>query len=268
VGEQREERVRISGLDVHVSVRPAAGDATPLLLLMGVGGNTEMWHPLRDLLGATRTTIAFDVPGAGRSDTPPVPLPMPVIGWMAARVLDHAGVERADVLGVSWGGLLAQQVALAHRPRVRRVVLANTHFGMASVPATPRALRTLLSTRRFHDVDAFGEALASFGGDVDAGNEALRTHIAARLAHPPTRRGYVFQMLTICAWSSLLVLPTLRQPTLLLAGGDDPAVPAVNAKIMAKLMPDAELHVVRGGGHLMLFERAAEMASVIDRFLA
>jgi pimeloyl-ACP methyl ester carboxylesterase len=187
-----EERVRICGLDVHVSVRPAPGDAPPLLHLMGIGGNTEMWQPLRSILGAGRTTIAFDVPGTGRSSAPPVPLPL--IGLIAIRVLDHAGVERADLLGVSWGGLLAQQIAIAHRKRVRRVVLANTHFGVASVP---------------------------------------RCKVAVHL---------------------------------LLAGVDDPAVPAINARIMAKLLPDAELHVVRGG-HLMLFDRAADIAPVIEHFL-
>ena len=191
---------------------------------------------------------------------------MPMIGLIAARVLDHAGIDRADVLGVSWGGLLAQQVALAHRKRVRRLVLASTHFGLASVPSSPRALRTLLSTRRYRDADAFADALASFGGGPD-GSEALRGHIAARLAHPPTQRGYVFQMLSISAWSSLPLLPLLRRPTLLLAGDNDPAVPAVNARIMAKLLPDAELHVVPGGGHLMMFDRAGELAPVIDRFL-
>ena len=261
-----EERLRICGQDVHVSVRPAPGGATPLLLLMGVGGNTDMWHPLRDLLGAHRTTVAFDVPGTGRSSTPPVPLPMPLIGLIAARVLDHANIDRADVLGVSWGGLLAQQFALAHQKRVRRVVLANTHFGMASVPASPRALRTLLSTRRFRDVEAFAEALASFGGD-GAGAAGLRGHVAARLAHPPTLRGYWFQMLSISVWSSLPLLPLLRRPTLLLAGDDDPAVPALNARIMARLLPDAQLHLVPGGGHLMLFDRADELAPVVDRFL-
>lgn len=264
-----EETVRIHGLDVHVSVRPAPGRATPLLLLMGIGGNTGMWHPLRDLLGADRTTVALDVPGTGRSATPPVPLPMPLLGRMATRVLDHAGVDRADVLGVSWGGLLAQQVTIAHRARVRRVVLANTHFGMASVPATPAALRTLLSTRRYRDPAAFAEALADFGGGPATGADAegLRGHIAARLAHPPTRRGYWYQMLSISTWSSLPLLPLLRRPTLLLAGDDDPAVPAVNARIMARLLPDAELVVVPGGGHLMLFNRAAELAPVIERFL-
>jgi pimeloyl-ACP methyl ester carboxylesterase len=265
-----EERIRICGLDVHVSIRPAPGAATPLLLLMGIGGNTGMWHPLGGLLGADRTVIAFDVPGTGRSATPPVPLPLPVIGLIATRVLDHAGVGRVDVLGVSWGGLLAQQVAIAHRKRIRRVVLANTHSGVLSVPPTPKALRTLLSTRRYRDAEAFAEALATFGGHPAGADAAagLRPHIAARLAHPPTRRGYWFQLLSISTWSSLPLLPLLRRPTLLLAGDDDSAVPAINARIMAGLLPDAELVVVPGGGHLMLFDRAAQIAPVIRRFLA
>jgi pimeloyl-ACP methyl ester carboxylesterase len=115
--------------------------------------------------------------------------------------------------------------------------------------------------------DAFAEALASFGGETVAGRDALRGHIAARLAHPPTRRGYWLQALSISTWSSLPLLPLLRRPTLLSAGEDDPAVPPINARIMARLLPDAELHVVPGGGHLMLFDRAADIAPVIDRFL-
>ncbi|MBN9795580.1 poly(3-hydroxyalkanoate) depolymerase [Pseudonocardia sp. TMWB2A] len=264
-----EQRVRIHGLDVHVSVRPGPGDATPLLLLMGVGGNSEMWHPVRDMIGATRTTVSFDVPGTGRSATPPIPLHLGLIATIATRVLDLAGVERADVMGVSWGGLLAQHLAIVHRRRVRRVVLANTHYGLGGIPASPKALATLMSVRRFRDSQAFTEALASFGGTADGRSipEALRGHVAARLACPPTARGYLFQMLSISTWSSLPFLPLLRRPTLMLAGGADPAVPAVNARIMNALVPDSELVVVPDGGHLMLFERADELVPVVERFL-
>jgi pimeloyl-ACP methyl ester carboxylesterase len=166
---------------------------------------------------------------------------------------------------VSWGGLLAQQVALATPRRVRRVVLANTHFGLGSAPASPAALRALLSTRRYRDADAFAAALAHFGGEFDA--EVLLGHVAARLATPPTRRGYLFQVLSVSAWTSLPLLPLLRRPVLLLAGADDPAVPAVNARAMSWLLPDSELVVVPRGGHLMLFDRSAELAPMIVRFL-
>ena len=86
---------------------------------------------------------------------------MPMLGRIATQVLDHVGVERADVLGVSWGGALAQQVALAAPGRVRRVVLANTNFGGGSIPAAPSALRALLSTRRFRDSGSFADALVT-----------------------------------------------------------------------------------------------------------
>lgn len=259
------EHVRMWGLDVHVSVHASRPGTTPLLLLMGIGGNTGMWQPLRRLLDRDRTTIAFDVPGTGRSSTPAAPLPLPLIGRIATRVLDHVGVGRADLLGVSWGGLLAQQIALASRRRVRRSVLVSTNFGAASIPPTPSALRTLLSARRYRDTASFAEALVQLGGGTAP--EHLREHVAARFANPPTRRGYLYQALASVTWSSLPALPLLRTPTLLLAGDHDQAIPLANARIMERLAPDAELTVVPGGGHLMLFERAAALAPVITSFL-
>lgn len=267
---RRDGAVRICGQEVHVSVRGDIGAADgppPLLLLMGLGGNTGMWEPLRGILDETRPTVAFDVPGTGRSPAPLLPLPLPVIGALAVRVLDHLDIRRADVAGVSWGGLLAQQIALATPGRVRRLVLANTHFGLGSLPGSPGALRTLLSTDRYRRADALVEAAANFGGRAVQMGEPMRVHAAARLAHPPSTRGYLYQMLALSCWSSLPLLPVLRHPVLLLAGGDDPAVPAVNARLMARLLPAAELVVVPDGGHLMLFDQAEEMAAVLAAFL-
>lgn len=263
-----DEVVRLGTRDVHVSVSGTRrGSVPPLLLLMGVGGNSDMWQPLRGMLDASRLTVAFDVPGTGRSPAPTLPMTMPAIARLAVQVLDHVGIPRVDVAGVSWGGLLAQQLAVTGRRRVRRLVLANTHFGVGSVPASPQAMRTLLSVDRYHDPEAFADAARLFGGRAARMGEGMQEHAAARLEYPPSTRGYLYQLLSISAWSSLPALPFLRKPTLLLAGGDDPAVPAVNAKIMKKIMPDAELVVVPDGGHLMLFDQADEMLPLITGFL-
>ncbi|MGQ0574222.1 MAG: alpha/beta fold hydrolase [Pseudonocardia sp.] len=262
-----DEVVRLGGRDLHVSVSGTPGSSPPLLLLMGLGGNSGMWQPLRGMLDASRVTVAFDVPGTGRSPAPLLPLPLARIARLAVRVLDHVGMPRVDVAGVSWGGLLAQQLAVTGRRRVRRLGLANTRFGLGSVPATPGAMRTLLSVERYHRADALVDAARQFGGRAAQMGEGMREHSTARLAHPPSTRGYFYQMLSLTGWTSLPVLPLLRKPVLLLAGDDDPAVPAVNAKIMNRLLPDAELVVVPGGGHLMLFDQAAEMAPIITRFL-
>lgn len=267
-GHALDERMRIGGRDVHVTVSGTPDPtAPPLLLLMGLGGNTGMWQPLRGMLDATRTTVAFDVPGTGRSPVPRLPMPLPLVGRLALRVLDRLGIDRADVAGVSWGGMLAQQVAVTAPRRIRRVVLSNTHFGLGSVPATPGALRALMSTGRYHDADALVHAARMFGGRAAQMGPAMREHAAARLAHPPSTRGYWYQMLALTGWSSLPFLPLLRQRTLVLGGGDDPAVPAVNAKIMKALLPHAELVVVPEGGHLMLFDQAADLLPMITRFL-
>lgn len=262
-----DDVVRLGGREMHVSVSGSPGAAPPLLLLMGLGGNSGMWQPLRRMLDASRQTVAFDVPGTGRSPAPLLPLPMPLIARLAGSVLDHVGAGLVDVLGVSWGGLLAQQVAVTARRQVRRLVLANTHFGMGSVPASPGALRTLLSVDRYHRPDALIDAAWHFGGRAARMGPGMREHSAARLAHPPSARGYVYQLLALGGWSSLPVLHLVRQPTLLLAGGDDPAVPALNARIMHRLLPDSELVVVPEGGHLMLFDQAEEMLPIITDFL-
>ncbi|MGD9531778.1 alpha/beta fold hydrolase [Pseudonocardia sp.] len=262
-----DEVVRLGTREVHVSVSGTRGTSPPLLLLMGLGGNSGMWQPLRGMLDASRVTVAFDVPGTGRSPAGALPLLMPHLARLALAVLDHVGMARVDVMGVSWGGALAQQLAVTGRRRVRRLVLANTHFGIGSMPASPGAMRTLLSVDRYHDPDALADAARHFGGKAAQMGAGMREHSAARLAHPPSRRGYLYQMLAISTWSSLPMLPAIRKETLLLAGGDDPAVPAVNAKIMKRIMPRAELVIVPDGGHLMLFDQAAELAPIVTDFL-
>ena len=115
------------------------GSGPPLLLLMGIGGNAEMWEPLRRCL-PNRRLIAFDVPGTGGSSTPWIPMTMIEIAGIAHAVLRHVGVDRTDILGVSWGGVLAQIFAIRHRSAVRRLVLAATSVGVGSVLGRPSAL--------------------------------------------------------------------------------------------------------------------------------
>src|SRR3954469_10345167 len=118
-------------LRVHVS-----GTGSPLLLVMGLGGNLEMWQPLRDALPDLQL-ISFDTPGTGGSSTPSLPMSIPQHAALAARLLATLGYETVDVLGVSWGGVVAQQLAIAHRQRVRRLVLACTMAGATGWPARP-----------------------------------------------------------------------------------------------------------------------------------
>ncbi len=261
--------VRALGHDVRVSVRPGSDPgATPLLMLMGLGGNLEMWEPLRTALAERvgMTTIAFDVPGTGGSAPPRVPLPLPLVGLLTGQVLRSLHVDKVDVIGLSWGGLLAQQMAVTSPRQVRRVVLASTNAGMLSVPGGWRALRTLMSPARYRSSKDLRDALAAFGLDGNS-SDAVRVHNEARLARPPSTRGYYGQILALTGWTSLPWVPLLRQPTLVLSGSADPAVPLVNARILAALIPHAELAVLPDGGHLVLFEQLEASVDVVARFL-
>lgn len=266
IAARSTDLLTVLGHEVRVDVRPGTDQtATPLLLLMGIGGNLEMWEPFRTLLAERTgaTTVAFDVPGTGGSPTPRRPLALWAHGRIAVGVADAVGWGRFDLLGFSWGGLLAQQIAATASRRVRRMVLANTNFGLGSVPGGVDALRVLATPQRYDSTGGFARAVDAFGGrGVPAG-----VHTAARLARPPSWRGYLYQLLALAGWSSLPVLPLLRQRVLVLNGDDDRAVPIVNSRIMTRLLPNAELAVVRGGGHLMLFERTEEVVAVVARFL-
>jgi len=255
--------VTVDGLRLRVSIR---GSGPPLLLVMGLGGSIELWDPLVEVVRG-RETIAYDAPGTGESDVPPRPLRMRGLAAVADRLVHQLGRERVDVLGVSFGGAVAQQLAFQAPQRVRRLILAATTCGLGAVPGNPLALAILLTPHRYYS-KRYRNLVAPFlyGGGA-------RRHLPvdqqafARLHRPPSLRGYYLQMMATFGWSSLRFLGRIRQPTLVMAGDDDPIVPLVNSRILARLLPDARVHVVNGGGHLFLLDQARESAEVIQKFL-
>lgn len=243
------------------------GEGPPLLLLMGIGGNIEMWEPLRDALPG-RQLIAFDVPGTGGSSTPRVPMTMAAIARLTAGLLDHLGYDRVDVLGVSWGGALAQQLAISHPRRVRRLVLAATVPGLGGVPGRPSAMRVLATPRRYYSQSYFESVAPTlYGGRIRREPELFRQQAGARLTRPPSIAGYFGQLFAITTFTSLPFLGCIRAPTLVLVGDDDPIVPLVNARILRRGIPGARLHVVPGGGHLLILESAEVVGPLIAEFL-
>jgi pimeloyl-ACP methyl ester carboxylesterase len=182
-------------------------------------------------------------------------------------VLDELGIEHFDAIGLSWGGLLAQQLALTSPTSLRRLVLASTNMGLLSVPGDLRAIRTLLTPRRYQSVTQLRLAAAAFGGQAHESMDPRHPPAAARLQRPPTLRGYYTQIAALAGWTSLPWLPLLRQQTLVLCGEHDPAVPLVNARILARLIPHAELRIFPNAGHLLYFDDASTPAHEVAAFL-
>jgi poly(3-hydroxyalkanoate) depolymerase len=260
--------VTSGGRTLRVAVRPGTDAGVPPLLLMnGIGASLEVLQPFVDALDARRTVIRFDVPGVGGSPRPVVPYNLATFSPVVARALTRLGfTDPVDVLGLSWGGGLAQHFAVQHRSRCRKLVLAATATGSLMVPANPRVLARMLTPRRHRDPD-YARSIAGeiYGGTMrtDPERAAAALHSARRLG---PRRGYYYQLAASTGWSSLPFLKLIRQQTLIVAGDDDPIVPVVNARIMARLLPDAQLHVYQGG-HIALITEAGELAPVIEKFL-
>src|SRR3954471_8938903 len=129
----------INGHHIRYGVRPGDPDRMPLLILNGLGANIELAKPFVDALSGPSIVI-FDIPGVGGSPTPSWPYRPSSVARLAAALLDHLGHARADVLGVSWGGVIAQQFAFQHASRCRRLVLAATTMGALMIPGSPSVL--------------------------------------------------------------------------------------------------------------------------------
>jgi poly(3-hydroxyalkanoate) depolymerase len=267
--ESKITHVDVGGLRIRAAVR---GHGRPLLLISGLGGNIEMWAPFeRALAGSSLQTITFDAPGTGESAGWTIPRRMCAIASIAAGVLDALGYDRVDVLGVSFGGAVAQPLARQAPRRVRRLILAATAPGvpgLGGVPGRPRAMRALATPRRYYDRDYLRSVAPTiYGGRIRNDPELFAEQSHARLLKPPSVRGYVAQLFAIAGWTNLPWLPFMRQPTLVLAGDDDPILPVANGRILAGLIPHAKLVVIPGGGHLFLLEQADDAARHVLDFL-
>jgi poly(3-hydroxyalkanoate) depolymerase len=263
---ERMRILRVGGRAVRVAVREGTSGRPPLLLCNGIGASMELLQPFVDALDPRRGVIQFDMPGIGGSPAPVVPYHLVTLPSLLAGLLDQLGHEQADVLGISWGGGLAQQFARSRPDRVRRLVLVATGPGALMVPGNPRVLLRMLTPRRHRDP---GYA-ARIAGELYGGSARTNPAVARDLLHGATRlgpaRGYYYQLLSSAAWTSLPWLPRLRQPTLILAGDDDPIIPLVNARIMHRLIAQSQLHIYHGG-HLELAADAEHIAPVVDAFL-
>jgi poly(3-hydroxyoctanoate) depolymerase len=268
------DRAVIRFLDVDgVRLRTSTlGTGPPLLIITGLGASLELAEPFeREIVARGRQAIGFDAPGVGESTRYRWPKRMPGVARTVERMLDELGHQQVDVIGVSLGGVIAQQLAHQAPDRVRRLVLAATGpgvVGLGGIPGSPRAMLALATRRRYTSPDYYRRVAGDlYGGLARTDPDALLHGSVARFSEAPSLGGYLGQLYAISFWTGIGWLRTLQQPTLVLNGDDDPIIPVLNGRILAHCIPNAELHVVRGGGHLFLLEKPAETADLVATFL-
>ena len=255
-----DHRLTIRGLRIHAQ---SAGEGTPILLHSGIFSEMQHWGPLVEHLHGFRV-ITYDAPGIGSSQVPSFPMSMRGLADIGAGILDQLGLDSAHVLGVSFGGAVAQQMAMSHPERVDRLILASTSFGGLAMPGRPSALLRMMHPRGYHPDWLAKSAGAMFGGRMRTDPELAAD---LKMSKPGSLRAAAFRLSALAGWTSLHHLPSIGHETLVLCGDDDPVTPHVNHRTMARLIPSARLHTVKGGGHLVLLDSAHEVGPLITAFL-
>jgi 3-oxoadipate enol-lactonase len=255
------------GTDLHYE-RTGAG--APVLLVMGLGMNATGWWRTVPVLAERFEVVSLDNRGCGRSDRPPGPYSMKRLAEDAAQVLDSAAIERAHVYGVSLGGMIAMELALAHPKRVERLVLAATTAGgaNAAIPA-PEVLKLVaLRAQMTAEQAAWASVPINYSPRTrQLGAQRIAEDIEQRLRYPIHADGYAAQLAAGQGHDCGERLGALRAPTLIVQGEDDVLVPPENARRLAELIPHAELRLWPDAAHL-LFTDEPQVDREVARWLA
>ena len=228
----------------------------PIVLLEGLGGDIPGWRRNIPRLAERLRVIAYDLRGNGRSEAPDAPTTMATYVEDTVALLDRLGVERAHVYGQSFGGMVAQELALSHPRRVRSLILACTH------PGGPRAVR---SDRRAPKGEPWRLLYAPGFPEAHPQHVAEDLRVAAEQPRHP--EGERRQWEAMRAFDAYDRLPAISVPTLVLHGTADQMVPVENARILAERIPGAELALLEGAGHLYHSERAEEADRIVLGFV-
>lgn len=261
--EPRFSMEQVDGRNLRVAHWTAEGktDKLPLLFFNGIGANIEAMAPLANMLH-DRDFLTFDMPGVGGSPEPMVPYNAWMMGRISEQLLDRFDMTQVDVMGVSWGGAMAQQFTLQNGPRVNRLILAATTAGMLMVPGNPKALIKMADPRRYIDPDFMRKHFNTLYGGTGDGSEG---HIGR--IKPPSKTGYFYQLLAMLGWTSAPFLPFMKHDTLIMMGGDDQIVPVANGHFLKMLISNSELFIVEDGGHLFMLSHVEESIGAIRAFL-
>ena len=244
------------------------GSGEPLLLIMGLGYTSEMWHRVRPLLADRFRVIVFDNRGVGRSTVPEPGYEISDMASDAVAVLDAAGVESAHVLGVSMGGYIAQTLAIEHPDRVRSLILGCTACGGPdAVIAEPEVLEALAARGSMEPAEGV-RVMIPYVYDAGTPAEAIDEDLAIRLRTFPTEKGYVGQLQAIMGLATWERLGEIAVPTLVLHGLNDRLVPYPNGEDLARRIPGARLVSIPDASHIFFTDQPEATMNAVDAFLA
>jgi 3-oxoadipate enol-lactonase len=243
------------------------GEGEPVLLIMGLGYTSEMWHRVAPVLASRYRVVTFDNRGVGRTDKPPGAYPIATMADDAAVVLRAAALESAHVFGISMGGMIAQELALRRPDLVRSLILGCTSCGgPEAIPAEPAVL-SVLSARAAMTPEEGVRAMVPFIYDASTPRERVEDDLRIRLRSFPAAESYLAQLQGVFSWGSHSRLNSIVVPTLIIHGENDQLIPPENAKILAKAINGSRLLMIDSASHIFPTDQPEQTMEAISTFL-
>jgi pimeloyl-ACP methyl ester carboxylesterase len=246
------------------------GTGEPLVLIPGFSNGLWIWFKQIPALSQRLRVIAFDPRGIARSPAPDKSISIRMIADDVAALLRALEIERAHILGASFGGFVAQEFALAFPQMTRSLILCCTSFGGPNhVPPPLATLQAIASTKGLNTEDRAREnLLLAFSGDYLATKqEEVETIIELRAANAVPEYAYQHQLQAAIVFNTEARVSAIKAPTLILTGNEDIIVPYSNSLNLAGRIPGARLRLIEGGSHTFFIERADEFNQTVIEFI-
>ncbi|MEE8470371.1 MAG: alpha/beta fold hydrolase, partial [Dehalococcoidia bacterium] len=246
----------------------------PLVLIMGFGGRLEGWFFQIRSFQKHYQVVAFDSRGSGKTDTPSEPYDIRTMADDVIGLMDHLGVDKAHILGMSMGGMIAQEIAINYPDRVNKLVLAATHAGMdEGSEVSLQMMEALGLGEDFTEEDLANMDVMKFMSSVVSMSFNRRLYrlilvpLSRRYAKSIGISGLKGQFEAVQAFNTLERLHMIGAPTLVISGTDDRLMPADSSEVIARGIPDAKLVKVEGGSHAFHMEMIGRFNREVLDFL-
>src|SRR5215208_3197556 len=246
------------------------GRGEPLVLVPGFGTGLWIWYRQVPAFAGQFRTIIFDPRGVARSAAADAPFTMRDLADDLAALLGELKVEKAHVLGASFGGFVAQEFALAHPERARSLILSCTSYGgPGHRPPAPETLAAIASTKGLDTEERVREnlLLAFSPRFVTEQPEEVERVIGLRAENDVPEHVYLRQLQAAVAFDAAARVGAINVPTLVITGDEDVIVPHENSLNLAAAVPGASLRVIGGGSHAFFIEQPEEFNRAVVEFI-
>ena len=248
------------------------GTGPPLLMITGYGGQASSWGgPFLEQLRPHFRIVRFSNRGTGLTDKPQTEYSIQMMADDAAGLLAELGIEKAHVLGVSMGGMIAQELVLNHPQAVQGLTLGCTNCGPAhSVQPSQEVLALLEPVPGASPEEQVRKAWPAIVTPefVDREREFLEEMLRIGLVNPTPVDTFRRQFAAIQSFDTYERLPQVQSPTLIIHGDRDVLVPVGNADILHERIADSTLRIVPEAAHMFRWEKPAESAGAVVEFLS